>query len=213
MKNTIFFIVLFFSVLSLKSQKVEKIWGEVLDYSTQNGILNADIQIVGNPLATKTDAKGNFSMFIESSSAKITLRITKEDYERYEVELSLPLTQLVEIRLKRIEKPKISIEGASIGTNIWGRVSGIAPNRIGQFKIIVYLFTDKYYIHPWAKSQKIISSNGEWRISSVRQPGPCPDKVLAAIVDLNYNQQAIIYGPDDKFLDWVEIDTSVIQCH
>jgi hypothetical protein len=211
MKIKMTILLIFLSITSLKAQKVEKIWGEVLDFSNQNAIENATIQIVGNPLSTKTDSKGNFSVFIENAPGKVTLRITKEDYERYELELSLPINQLIEIRLKKIDKPTISIAGAIIGSKIWGTINGIAPNK--KYKMIAYLYTDKYYIHPWANSQQIISSNGEWSITSVRQPGPCPEKVLVAIVDINYSFQGIMYGPDDKFINWSEIDTAIIKCH
>ena len=85
--------------------------------------------------------------------------------------------------------------------------------QIRNIKIIAYLFTDKYYIHPWANSQQIVSSNGEWAIMSVRHPGPCPERVLVAVVDINYKPQGIMYGPDDKFIEWDEIDNSKIQCN
>lgn len=204
-------LIVLISFISLKAQKVEKVWGEVLDFSNQLGIENATIQIVGNPNSTKTDSKGNFSIFVENPPNILTIRIIKEDYELYEIELSLPLSQLVEIRLKKVEKPTISITGAKIGSKITGTINGIAPNR--KYKIIAYLFTDKYYIHPWANSHQIVSSNGEWAIMSVRHPGPCPARVLVAIVDINYEPQGIMYGPDDNFIDWDEIDNSKIQCN
>ena len=58
------------------------------------------------------------------------------------------------------------------GSYILGRVKNISPTEVKDYKIIVYVLTDKWYIHPYARDTEgfgyaKINSDGTWKIPTV----------------------------------------------
>lgn len=68
----------------------------------------------------------------------------------------------------------ISIDKIIMNHQISGRVYGLTRIGISEFKVVVYVKTDKWYIHPYKsggdrKSFAIIDSKGSWMIGTIRR--------------------------------------------
>ncbi|HIE24178.1 MAG TPA: hypothetical protein EYP68_08140 [Candidatus Korarchaeota archaeon] len=72
------------------------------------------------------------------------------------------------------EHPSITIDKIERNNRIWGHVEGINRDEYDNYKVLVYVHTDKWYIHPyqgqgedlsWAK----IKDDGTWSIETVKR--------------------------------------------
>jgi len=73
---------------------------------------------------------------------------------------------------------------------ISGIVSGLPPQDYQNYKVIVYVHTDLWYVYPYArqgegKSWASIQANGRWQIQSSVQREFKADKVAAVLVKRN----------------------------
>jgi len=96
----------------------------------------------------------------------------------------------VSIGIAQMTRPGISIDEIVSQEYISGRVFGINPSEYERYKVVVYVHTDKWYIHPYAtggegKSYARIRNNSSWRIMTVRREFPA-DQVAALIVEKSY---------------------------
>jgi len=88
----------------------------------------------------------------------------------------------------------IIIDKIESNEKIIGSVSGLNPNEYSSYKVIVYVHTDKWYIHPYAGqgeglSWASIRGGGTWSIQTIKREFNA-DKVAALLVKRSYN------GPD-----------------
>lgn len=104
----------------------------------------------------------------------------------------LPMTIVNAQESTQEVKPGITIDKDGIVKNrfIKGRVSGIDASHYDQYKIVVYVLTDKWYIHPYAtggegKSFAKIAQDGTWKILTVRREFGAYE-VAALIVKKDY---------------------------
>ena len=86
--------------------------------------------------------------------------------------------------------PAISIDKIERNKFIKGKVSGINPSEYEKLKVLVYVHTDFWYIHPYevggaGKSYAKINSDSTWQIGTVRREWPS-NQVAALVVDKNY---------------------------
>ena len=77
---------------------------------------------------------------------------------------------------------------------IEGKVSGLNPSQYEMLKVLVYVRTDKWYIHPYqaggeGKSYAKINQDGTWKIKTVKREFPA-NKVAALVVDKEYRSPA-----------------------
>ena len=82
---------------------------------------------------------------------------------------------------------KISIDAIIKDGHISGKVSGIASKAVGDYKILVYIHTDQWYIHPYVNqgengSWAALKPDLTWSIPSVKRAFTA-DKVAALLVD------------------------------
>src|ERR1044072_9130280 len=70
----------------------------------------------------------------------------------------------------------VSLTIAAITANqtISGEAKGLMPRDLVDYKVIVYVHTDQWYIHPYAgqgegKSWASIKSDGSWQIRTVQR--------------------------------------------
>ncbi len=59
-------------------------------------------------------------------------------------------------------------------SRIVGRVTGLPPARAGDYKVLVYVKTDKWYIHPYERGGKgrsfaTLNPDGSWQIETVKR--------------------------------------------
>ncbi len=119
-----------------------------------------------------TNADGWFRLAIADVTGEIPLRFARAGFadkilavqpQTAEIKLDVVLTRKsLEVSLMEFER----------GRKIRGRVSGLAPGEEGQLKVLVYVLTNKWYIHPEAVATPglgfaIIDPAGRWEIGSV----------------------------------------------
>ena len=68
----------------------------------------------------------------------------------------------------------VSIDQIVMNDHVSGKVSGLTNRGTSEFKVVVYVKTDKWYIHPYerggdGKSFASINSDGSWEIETVRR--------------------------------------------
>lgn len=87
---------------------------------------------------------------------------------------------------------KISVQILEIVENsrIAGRVFGIPADRTEHYRVVIYVKTDKWYIHPYERGGKglsfaIINRDGTWQIETVKRAF-LADFVAALVVDREY---------------------------
>jgi hypothetical protein len=81
--------------------------------------------------------------------------------------------------------PAISIDTIAEDVAIGGTVRGFPPEVLQNSRIVVYVLTDQWYIHPFAdggngKSWAYISPDGKWTIGTVKREFAA--KKLAALL-------------------------------
>jgi hypothetical protein len=88
------------------------------------------------------------------------------------------------------QKISISIDGITANHLITGHVFGLAQSRHHEYKIVVYVHTDSWYIHPYhgqgeGESWAMIRKDGNWQIKTV-QRGFNADKIAAMVLSQDY---------------------------
>lgn len=101
-----------------------------------------------------------------------------------------PLLSLVSAQ----ETATITIMDIKPDDVIEGKVSGLNSSQYEKLKVLVYVHTDKWYIHPYmaggeGKSYAKINQDGTWKIKTVRREFPA-DNVAVFVVDKDYRPPA-----------------------
>lgn len=118
-----------------------------------------------------TNVNGKYTLVISGlTEARVTFN--KDGYQSL-----TNLVKLSEQSLKldvKLEAVRISIEIAKFrsGSYIEGKVNGLGTNDFKKYKVLVYVLTDKWYIHPYAENRAgrgfaNIDNQGKWRIETV----------------------------------------------
>ena len=91
---------------------------------------------------------------------------------------------------------EISIETIESGQFISGQVQGLEAAEVPRHRVVVYVHTDMWYIHPYAGqgeglSWASINRDGSWKIETVKRRFPA-DLVAALVVPRNYMASATV---------------------
>jgi hypothetical protein len=147
--------------------------GHVYDAATDSALADVHVSV--------EEAEEDISPALTSKSGKYTLvipdrteaRLTfaKEGYEA-----QTTLLKLTDPKVKhdvRLELVSILIEMTKFksGSYIKGEVRGLDPGEYGKRKLLVYILTDKWYVHPYAENKAgrgfaAIDSTGAWKIDT-----------------------------------------------
>ncbi len=97
-----------------------------------------------------------------------------------------------------IQPPKVAVTISDITENvrIVGKVTGVAADKLGDYKVLVYVKTDKWYIHPYERggdglSFANINRDGSWRIETVKRRFAA-DLVAALVVRRDYSPRPTV---------------------
>ena len=76
------------------------------------------------------------------------------------------------------------------GVSISGKVTGLKPEDVDKYKVLIYVLTDKWYIHPYAEDRKGrgyagIKADGRWTLPTVNR-GHHPFKLAILVVPKDY---------------------------
>lgn len=113
---------------------------------------------------------------------------------RYAITLLLVLGQALLARAA-LADTQISIDRIEANREIAGTVRGATP--AAAYKVLVYVHTDKWYIHPWAnrgegQSWAAIGEDGKWRIATVRREFKA-DKIAGLVVKRNAPEPSTLF--------------------
>lgn len=146
--------------------------GIIKDSITDSPVAGATISTNLDISPVQSNKKGKFK-FIIMSSSPIALQVNKERYKVFE-KLIIPQERLnLSIKLVPSEtQAKIIFLDFEKNSHISGRIDQLLPSEYNDYKILVYVLTDKWYIHPWAenlegKGYAGIRNDGTWRINTV----------------------------------------------
>ena len=85
---------------------------------------------------------------------------------------------------------QITVDSIEANDRVSGYVSGLDPKEYSQYKVLLYVHTDQWYIHPFAgqgegMSWAAIGTDGTWKIRTVQREFKA-NMVAALVVDRNY---------------------------
>lgn len=132
------------------------------------------------------------------NASTITLKVSKEGYKPYSRTLQPKRLLEVDVRLEPVKEAEVSIVMTAFrsGRYIKGQVSGLKKDEHSRYKLLVYVLTNKWYIHPYAENREgrgyaSIKSDGSWTIQTVWR-GYQAFKVAFLIVDKDYYPPPVI---------------------
>ena len=212
--------------LAQEAPSVVEVAGTVKDDSG-TAVENAIVQAVGTDVScVLTDKEGRYKFYLVDQKGAFTLTVSREGYASKTSEPIQPQRKVrFDASLTRGAVQGISIEmtGFVSGVSISGKVTGMDPKKLAATKILIYVLTDKWYIHPFAENVKgrgyaSIKEDGTWTIGTVNrghnpfrlamvlvaadfmppvvvQPGENPDGSLRATIGRNLVAVQIINAP------------------
>ncbi|MBU1235520.1 MAG: hypothetical protein KJ634_00535 [Gammaproteobacteria bacterium] len=80
----------------------------------------------------------------------------------------------------------ITIDKIVAGKQITGHIQGLAPQAASKYKVLVYVHTDRWYIHPYAgqgeeRTWASVKEDGSWQVQTVQREFRA-DSVAALLV-------------------------------
>ncbi|MFQ5882714.1 MAG: carboxypeptidase-like regulatory domain-containing protein [Candidatus Methylomirabilales bacterium] len=168
--------VVLLTVLAVESaiakEVVVIVEGSVVEQANEQPIEGASVSATIDVSPVLTDRQGRFK-FIFLASEPVQIKIHKEGYRKFEKVITPQPKVSLDIKLARVEaRPTIIFSSFRRGSGIRGRVEGLAPTEVSNYKVLVYVLTDKWYIHPYAENRAgrgfaSIAADGSWRIETV----------------------------------------------
>jgi hypothetical protein len=153
--------------------KTVKITGVVGEAESSATIPGAKIEFLGetlSPILSRPD--GTFECYIPPKNIYV-LEITKDGYTTGKMQLQAESDRSQKIDLKVISSGTVTIEISGFVKNgsIHGRVIGLPASNRSKYKILVYVFTNQWYIHPYNERTEgrgfaTIKEDGTWEIET-----------------------------------------------
>ncbi len=165
-------VLMFAPSSSAQEERVVIVDGVVQDSVTGNPIEGASVSAEVDVWPVLSDGTGRFKL-IFLASEPVQIEIHKEGYGLFE-RIVIPHPKItLDVQLVPLEdRPTIVLESFEREREIHGRVEAIEPAQMQGYKVLVYVLTDKWYIHPYAENREgrgyaAIESDGSWRIRTV----------------------------------------------
>lgn len=109
-------------------------------------------------------------------------------------------------------KVQVVIEKIVKDTRIAGLVTGLSAEERDKYKVVVYVHTDKWYVHPYAgqgrgKSWALIEEDGRWSVRSVKRAFVA-DQVGALVVPLDFAEPPTLTSlfDVDESVCWIIVE-------
>jgi hypothetical protein len=188
---TAFIIVLFSATVGAETISVS---GVVLDKATGEPISDAIIEVISSDISRlMSDQDGRYNFYLPDGTSSVKFKVTKSGYEPHLDIFEARLKLVADFQLNKIgssNQVRISNINISPGLRISGTVQGLTDAQRNQYKVIVYVLTDKWYIHPFAENRDgrgyaSIQAGGNWKIQTVWR-GYQSYKVAFLVVDKSY---------------------------
>jgi len=155
---------------SATAQNATIISGRVID-AEGSPLSGVAVEVTNADLSTTTKKDGSYKIVvagIEEAQMKYSLK----DYEPFTKTVKLAGKQMtVDAQLKTT---KIEIKMTDFKSQIYirGKITGLAKEEFSKYKIVAYVLTDQWYIHPFAedvagKGYASIDREGNWELQTV----------------------------------------------
>lgn len=201
--KSIFVILILVGYGSINAQTI--ITGHVYDEDTKAPLENVKVEakdIEGGSIAL-TNNDGKYTIVI-SDQQQVRLYFSKENYQTSSDLLLLNENNL--IHDKNIRLLNINLEMTDFVSNdyIKGRVYGLDEGNFDNYKVVLYVLTDKWYIHPFAENSDgrgyaSIKTGGNWEISTIWR-GYQAYKLAILLVEITSYPSSKINGDSDNAL-------------
>ena len=141
----------------------------------------------------RAGADGTFrgrTLSVALSEGRYDVKFFVKDIERgWQVVLGVDVLQFTMQAAPSKNRPQIRITKLLPNVSIEGQVRGLTGDA-AKYKVIVFVKTDKWYIHPFTHGGEGLSfasvkSDGSWQIKTVRREFPA-DEVVALLVETSY---------------------------
>ncbi len=178
---------------------IVEISGRITDASGQ-AIEKAIVKAVGTDVSpVLTNAEGRYKFYLVGQTEPFTLTLSKEGYV---ARSSTPITPRRRATFDAVLNPaapppvNVVMENFISDQSISGRVTGLNPEDVGRYKVLVYVQTNQWYIHPYAentpgKGYAKIEAEGSWRIKTVNR-GHGPFRLAILVVPRDYIPPATV---------------------
>lgn len=185
--------------LAQEAPSIVEVAGTVTDDSGA-AVENAVIEATGTDVSrVLTNKEGRYKFYLVDQKGAFTLTVSREGYVS---KTSEPLQPQGKVRfdasLTRGAAQGISIEMTSFvsGVSISGRVTGMDPTNLATHKILIYVLTDRWYIHPFAENAEgrgyaSINEDGTWTIGTVNRRNN-PFRLAMVLVPADYVPPAAV---------------------
>lgn len=156
-----------------QDKEIMTIHGTVVDASDGKPIGGAVVRAHIDDFSVQTTNDSGEFKFIVRAPEEVEIEILKQGYRTDERVLRRNTDLRLDVALQPVsERPRIEGVEFRSGEFISGRVENLRSEETENHKILVYVLTDKWYIHPYAENAEArgyasIGDSGEWRIQTV----------------------------------------------
>lgn len=192
-----------YSACSVHAHDVVKVSGQTIDAQTRHPVAGAMLEFLDERLSPVLSRSDGHIEFYLPSKISYRARITCERYNPEIREIPAEKDTALRIELHRLAPGDLSITktGFQRGVFIKGKVSGLQPGQHEDLKVVVYVYTDKWYIHPYksndpGRGYAEIRDDGSWRIST-KFWGHQAFMAAYLVVDKSWIPKSPIAVPDD----------------
>lgn len=77
---------------------------------------------------------------------------------------------------------------------ISGKIITEKPCNYDEYKVVAYVKTDIWYVHPWVGTFASINKDGSWELESVNRT-PSPTQVGVFLIDKDYVSPPLVENP------------------
>lgn len=177
------------SVAAQDAASIVEISGRVTD-SSGKPVENAVVEAVGTDVSpVLTNVKGTYKFYLVGQEDRFSLRVSKDGYV---TDSSQPMAPERKLAFDKVLKRtvardiRVTMDDFVSGVSISGRVTGLKPEDVDKYKILIYVLTDKWYIHPYAENVErrgyaSVKGDGRWTLRSVNR-GHNPFKLAILVV-------------------------------
>lgn len=168
---TLFSVLFFFG--NAFSQEVTIVQGKVCDAADESPLKDVRIHVEDaedvSDVLTNKDGKYTIAI-LDRTEAKLTFSL--KGYT--------PVTKLVKLTEKKVvldvklKSTKVLIKMTDFKSQAYikGKVQGLDAAEYDKYKIVAYVLTDMWYIHPWAVAEEgkgfaLIDKGGRWKLETV----------------------------------------------
>ncbi len=155
---------------SVTAQNVTTISGRVTD-AEGSRLEGVKIEVEKADLSTTSKKDGSYKIIVaDLAEAQLTFSLKEYESVTKPVKLAGKPLQL-DVRLAS-SKVQIRMTDFKKQVYIKGKITGLDPAQYDRYKIVVYVLTDQWYIHPYAvneagKGYANIDHQGNWQLQTV----------------------------------------------